>query len=89
MLDAPAICDAHRGSRYEVGGPVVMSAGPRWLPPPADATRIYHGHRADDGCGVNASAGCDVFIAIAAAADYIADPHRQKIKKCGDALTGS
>ena|SRR5689334_9951320 len=73
----------------EVGAAVTMVAGPTSLATPAGVTRIDVRSTAEMADAVFARvADCDVFVAVAAAADYTpAEPRAQKIKKSGDTLT--
>ena len=73
----------------EAGARVTMVAGPTPLATPADVTRIDVVSTAQMADAVFAlAADCDIFIGVAAAADYTpADVHAQKIKKGGDTLT--
>ena len=73
----------------EAGASVTMVAGPTSLTTPAGVTRIDVRSTAEMADAVFARVEeCDVFIAVAAAADYTpAEPRGQKIKKSGDTLT--
>jgi phosphopantothenoylcysteine decarboxylase/phosphopantothenate--cysteine ligase len=73
----------------EAGASVTMVAGPTSLATPAGVTRIDVRSTAEMADAVFARVGeCDIFVAVAAAADYTpAEPRAQKIKKSGDALT--
>jgi phosphopantothenoylcysteine decarboxylase/phosphopantothenate--cysteine ligase len=73
----------------EAGAEVTMVAGPTSLPTPAGVTRIDVSSTAQMAEAVFARmADCDIFIAVAAAADYTpVEPRAQKIKKSGEALT--
>jgi phosphopantothenoylcysteine decarboxylase/phosphopantothenate--cysteine ligase len=73
----------------EAGAAVTMVAGPTSLPTPADVTRIDVTSTAQMADAVMAHvATADIFIGVAAAADYTpADVSAQKIKKSKDALT--
>jgi phosphopantothenoylcysteine decarboxylase/phosphopantothenate--cysteine ligase len=73
----------------EAGARVTMVAGPTSLSTPADVTRIDVRSTAQMAEAVFAHVTeCDVFIGVAAAADYTpVDVREQKIKKSGDALT--
>jgi phosphopantothenoylcysteine decarboxylase/phosphopantothenate--cysteine ligase len=73
----------------EAGAAVTVVAGPTSLATPAGVTRIDIRSTAEMADAVFARAAeCDVFIAVAAAADYTpAEPRAQKIKKSADALT--
>jgi phosphopantothenoylcysteine decarboxylase/phosphopantothenate--cysteine ligase len=66
-----------------------MVAGPTSLATPADVTRIDVTSTAEMGDAVMRHvAQCDIFIGVAAAADYTpVDVRAQKIKKSGGALT--
>jgi phosphopantothenoylcysteine decarboxylase/phosphopantothenate--cysteine ligase len=69
----------------EAGAAVTMVAGPTSLATPAGVTRIDVRSTAEMADAVfSLVADCDIFIAVAAAADYTpVDPHSQKIKKTG------
>jgi phosphopantothenoylcysteine decarboxylase/phosphopantothenate--cysteine ligase len=73
----------------EAGADVTLVAGPTPLVTPAGVTRIDVTSTAQMADAVFARAGdCDIFIAVAAAADYTpAEPRSQKIKKSADELT--
>src|SRR5690349_9921157 len=73
----------------EAGATVTMVAGPTSLPTPADVTRIDVTSTAQMADAVMAHvANADIFIAVAAAADYTPDDvSAQKIKKSTNALT--
>ena len=73
----------------EAGATVTLVSGPTSLPTPANVTRIDVRSAADMAAAVNARvAGCDVFIAVAAVADYTpAEPSERKLKKDGTPLT--
>jgi phosphopantothenoylcysteine decarboxylase/phosphopantothenate--cysteine ligase len=73
----------------EAGAEVTMVAGPTSLPTPAGVTRIDVTSTAQMAEAVFARvADCDIFIAVAAAADYTpVEPRAQKIKKSGEILT--
>jgi phosphopantothenoylcysteine decarboxylase/phosphopantothenate--cysteine ligase len=73
----------------EAGAKVTMVAGPTSLATPAGVTRIDVTSTAQMAEAVFARvADCDIFIAVAAAADYTpVEPRTQKIKKSGEALT--
>ena len=73
----------------EAGASVTVVAGPTSLATPAGVMRIDVRSTAEMADAVFARVDqCDVFIAVAAAADYTpAEPHAQKIKKSGDAMT--
>ncbi len=73
----------------EMGAEVLLVSGPTALPTPAGAQRMdvqsaaqmYH-------AVMHNVAACDIFIAVAAVADYrVVHPSEQKIKKSGDNLT--
>jgi phosphopantothenoylcysteine decarboxylase/phosphopantothenate--cysteine ligase len=69
----------------EAGALVTMVAGPTSLPTPANVGRVDVRSTAEMAEAVFARVhNCDIFIAVAAAADYTpVDPHSQKIKKTG------
>jgi phosphopantothenoylcysteine decarboxylase / phosphopantothenate---cysteine ligase len=73
----------------EAGADVTMVAGPTSLLTPAGVTRIDVTSAAQMAEAVFAHvANCDIFIAVAAVADYTpADVRGQKIKKTADVLT--
>ena len=73
----------------EAGAQVTMVAGPTSLPTPANVTRIDVTSTAQMADVVFAQvSGCDIFIGVAAAADYTpVDVHAQKIKKSGATMT--
>ncbi len=73
----------------EAGASVTMVAGPTSLATPANVARIDVRSTAQMADAVSAHvADCDIFIGVAAAADYTpAEVRDQKIKKSGDALT--
>ena len=73
----------------EAGASVTMVAGPTSLATPAGVTRIDVRSTGEMADAVLAQvADCDIFISVAAAADYTpAEVRDQKIKKSGDALT--
>ena len=73
----------------EAGARVTMIAGPTSLPTPANVTRIDVTSTAQMADAVFAQvSGCDIFIGVAAAADYTpVDVHAQKIKKSGETMT--
>jgi phosphopantothenoylcysteine decarboxylase/phosphopantothenate--cysteine ligase len=73
----------------EAGAKVTLVAGPTSLPTPAGVARIDVKSTAQMAEAVFARVDqCDVFIAVAAAADYTpAAPREQKIKKSGENLT--
>jgi len=73
----------------EAGAQVTLVAGPTSQPTPDDVTRIDVTSTAQMADAVMAHVGdCDIFIGVAAAADYTpVDVSAQKIKKSGDALT--
>jgi phosphopantothenoylcysteine decarboxylase/phosphopantothenate--cysteine ligase len=67
----------------EAGAAVTMVAGPTSLATPAGVTRIDVRSTAEMADAVfERAADCDIFIAVAAAADYTpVNPHSQKLKK--------
>lgn len=73
----------------EAGAAVTLVAGPTSLATPAGVTRVDVTSAAQMADAVFArAADCDIFIAVAAVADYTPTEVRaQKIKKSGDALT--
>lgn len=73
----------------EAGGTVTLVAGPTPLPTPAGVERIDVTSAAAMADAVFArSAKCDVFVAVAAVADYRpARTHARKIKKKAEAMT--
>ncbi|MGA8032631.1 MAG: bifunctional phosphopantothenoylcysteine decarboxylase/phosphopantothenate--cysteine ligase CoaBC, partial [Casimicrobiaceae bacterium] len=73
----------------EAGASVTMVAGPTSLATPANVARIDVRSTAQMADAVSAHvADCDIFIGVAAAADYTpAEVRDRKIKKSGDALT--
>ena len=73
----------------EAGADVTLIAGPTSLATPAAVTRIDVKSTAQMAEAVFARVDqCEVFIAVAAAADYTpVEPRAQKIKKSGDNLT--
>lgn len=73
----------------EAGAEVTVVAGPSGVPTPADVTRIDVSTAAQMADAVLARIDqCDVFVAVAAVADYTPmTPSEQKIKKTKDALT--
>jgi phosphopantothenoylcysteine decarboxylase/phosphopantothenate--cysteine ligase len=73
----------------EAGAEVTMVAGPTSLPTPSGVTRIDVTSTAEMAEAVFARIdACDIFIAVAAAADYTpVERRREKIKKSKDALT--
>src|SRR5690349_10622350 len=73
----------------EAGGEVTLVAGPTSLPTPAGVTRVDVRSTAQMAEAVFARIDqCDVFIAVAAAADYTpAQVREQKIKKSAENLT--
>ncbi len=73
----------------EAGAEVILVAGPTALATPAGVSRIDVISAADMAAIVDASvAECDVFIAVAAVADYApAETHASKLKKSDRALT--
>jgi phosphopantothenoylcysteine decarboxylase/phosphopantothenate--cysteine ligase len=72
----------------EAGADVTMVAGPTSLPTPSGVTRIDVTNTAQMAEAVFARvADCDIFIAVAAAADYTpAQQHCEKIKKSKESL---
>jgi phosphopantothenoylcysteine decarboxylase/phosphopantothenate--cysteine ligase len=72
----------------EAGADVTMVAGPTSLPTPSGVTRIDVTSTAEMAEAVFARVeACDIFIAVAAAADYTpVQRRREKIKKSKDAL---
>jgi phosphopantothenoylcysteine decarboxylase/phosphopantothenate--cysteine ligase len=72
----------------EAGAEVTMVAGPTSLPTPSGVTRIDVTSTAEMAEAVFARVeACDIFIAVAAAADYTpVQRRREKIKKSKDAL---
>jgi phosphopantothenoylcysteine decarboxylase/phosphopantothenate--cysteine ligase len=72
----------------EAGAEVTMIAGPTSLPTPSGVTRIDVTSTAEMAEAVFARVdACDIFIAVAAAADYTpVQRRREKIKKSKDAL---
>jgi len=73
----------------EAGAEVILVAGPTALATPAGVSRIDVISAADMAAIVDASVGeCDIFIAVAAVADYApAETHASKLKKSDHALT--
>jgi phosphopantothenoylcysteine decarboxylase/phosphopantothenate--cysteine ligase len=73
----------------EAGAEVTMVSGPTALPTPAGVTRIDVASAAQMAAAVDARvAQCDVFIGVAAVADYTpAEPSTRKIKKADAPLT--
>jgi phosphopantothenoylcysteine decarboxylase/phosphopantothenate--cysteine ligase len=73
----------------EAGAAVTMVAGPTSLATPAGVTRIDVRSTAEMADAVfSRVADCDIFIAVAAAADYTpVDARVEKIKKSNDKLT--
>ena len=73
----------------EAGAAVTMVSGPTALPTPAGVTRIDVASAAQMAAAVDARvAQCDVFIGVAAVADYTpAEPSTRKIKKADAPLT--
>ena len=72
----------------EAGAEVCLVSGPTCLAMPAGVRRIDVQSAADMREAVRAELPCDVFIAVAAVADYRVDaPAAQKIKKSTDSLT--
>jgi phosphopantothenoylcysteine decarboxylase/phosphopantothenate--cysteine ligase len=73
----------------EAGAEVTMVSGPTALPTPAGVTRVDVASAAQMAAAVDARvAQCDVFIGVAAVADYTpAEPSTRKIKKADAPLT--
>jgi phosphopantothenoylcysteine decarboxylase / phosphopantothenate---cysteine ligase len=73
----------------EAGATVTLVAGPTALPTPAGSERIDVRSAAEMSAAVESRvAGCDVFIAVAAVADYTpAEPRATKLKKSDRSLT--
>ena len=73
----------------EAGAAVTLVAGPTTLPTPAGAQRLDVRSAADMAKAVDARVkDCDIFVAVAAVADYApADSRTTKIKKNGQPLT--
>src|SRR6266853_1851298 len=73
----------------EAGAEVTLIAGPCTLATPARVTRVDVTSASEMAAMVEASlAGCDVFIAVAAVADYTpAETHAMKLKKSDAPLT--
>ena len=73
----------------DAGAEVVLVSGPTCLAPPARALTINVTSAEEMLAAVErAVAGCDIFIGVAAVADYrVAQPSAQKIKKNGATLT--
>ena len=73
----------------EAGAAVTLVSGPTALPTPANVMRVDVQSAAEMATAVYAHIGaCDVFIAVAAVADYTpAAPSERKLKKSGTALT--
>jgi phosphopantothenoylcysteine decarboxylase/phosphopantothenate--cysteine ligase len=73
----------------EGGAAVTMVAGPTALPTPAGVARVDVRSAADMAKAVNSFVeACDVFIAVAAVADYTpAEAHAKKLKKSAQPLT--
>jgi len=73
----------------EAGAEVTMVSGPTTLPTPAGVTRVDVASAAQMAAAVDARvAQCDVFIGVAAVADYTpAEPSTRKIKKADAPLT--
>lgn len=73
----------------DAGAQVVLVSGPTCLAPPAAARTIAVQSALEMQAAVEAEvAACDIFIAVAAVADYrVANPSTQKIKKDGQPLT--
>lgn len=75
---------------HAAGAKVTLIAGPVVLPTPEGVTRIniQSAQELLDQCLQAVDAGCDVFVATAAVADYrAAEVASHKIKKSGDQLT--
>ena len=85
----PAAWFAIARAAAEAGASVTLVAGPTSLPTPDGVTRVDVTSTAQMADAVLARvAQCDVFIGVAAAADYTpASVSAQKIKKSADALT--
>ena len=73
----------------EAGGAVTLVAGPTALPSPAGVARIDVRSAADMAAAVDAHvANADIFVAVAAVADYTpADTQAAKLKKSDKPLT--
>lgn len=74
----------------DAGAKVTIIAGPVSLPTPAGVTRVNVQSARDllHACEQVVNAGCDVFVATAAVADYrAAEVAEHKIKKAGEQLT--
>ncbi len=73
----------------EAGAAVTLVAGPSSLATPANVTRVDVRSAADMAAAVTAHIdACDVFVAVAAVADYtVAEPSERKRKKDGKPLT--
>jgi phosphopantothenoylcysteine decarboxylase/phosphopantothenate--cysteine ligase len=73
----------------EAGASVTMVSGPSALPTPANVVRHDVRGAAEMAAAVEARIrDCDVFVAVAAVADYaVANPSERKIKKDGSPLT--
>jgi phosphopantothenoylcysteine decarboxylase / phosphopantothenate---cysteine ligase len=73
----------------EAGAQVTLVSGPTALTPPARARLVSVVSAQEMLEAVNAQvAECDIFISVAAVGDYrVANPHAQKMKKTGHALT--
>jgi phosphopantothenoylcysteine decarboxylase/phosphopantothenate--cysteine ligase len=73
----------------EAGAEVTLVAGPTSLATPASVDRVDVRSTAEMAQAVfDRVADCDIFVAVAAAADYTPTrPQAQKIKKSGDRLT--
>src|SRR5438093_3188458 len=73
----------------EAGAMVTLVAGPTALPSPAGVARIDVRSAADMAAAVDAHvANADIFVAVAAVADYtLADTHATKLKKSDKPLT--
>ncbi|MFA7240845.1 MAG: bifunctional phosphopantothenoylcysteine decarboxylase/phosphopantothenate--cysteine ligase CoaBC [Sulfuricellaceae bacterium] len=73
----------------DAGAEVVLVSGPTCLTPPTRAKTIHITSAQEMLVAVERDVpGCDIFIAVAAVADYrVAHPSAQKIKKDGSAIT--
>ena len=73
----------------EAGAEVTVVAGPSDIPTPLGVTRLNVKSAAQMAQAVFARVdACDVFVAVAAVADYTpAEVHEQKVKKSGEPLT--
>src|SRR5439155_23025338 len=74
---------------FEAGASVTLVSGPTALPTPPNVTRVDVRTAADMAAAVEAHVRqCDVFIAVAAVADYTpAEPSTRQLKKDGAPLT--